>query len=374
MINLTISNENVELKSKVNNGLLNETYLEKILPSHVKRVVLNVSETCFLKCEMCFFWKNKLKDLELDFNTWTNFFKSLKKIKGPETDITFTGGESLAVPNIYKLLALSAKHGFPTNVNTNGWLINDKIIKRLFDAHISEITFSLDGSCPEIHDKIRGMPGSFDRVIKNAERIKRYFNTKDRNISINITCVISASNIYDVINLTRLAQERDFISDIWLQTITAPFFDSSIQRDRIASSGVSKYWYEHEKYSYLWPRDKNEIIKLYSELIFMKRKGYKIANSDDHLKMQCNYFINPQTRLRGTICNVTNDLNMDMMRGFAFQCLRRYRDEPIGDIKKDPIDNIWNSSRALSLRRKMAICGVSCHEVMNCNKKVEIRE
>lgn len=348
--------------------LINKCHSSVIVPSHVKRVVLNVSETCFFKCKMCSFWKNKNKDLVLDIEIWSDFFKHLEKIKCDDTEVTFTGGEPLTMSDIFKWISLSTKHGFITNLNTNGWLLNDKAIKRLYESKLTHITISLDGSCPKVHDKIRGVPGSFDRVMIGAKKIYDYFTSRGKKITITITTVLSALNIHDIINLVELVNKKKYISGVWLQCVSAPFYEFDI----LKSQNSNLKWNEIERFKHLWPSKKEQVMQVYSNLLFLKKKVRKIINTDIQLKMQFSYFLDPDVRLKNTLCNVLTDLNVDMMRGFAFSCLRKYKDIALGNIIDNPIDKLWNSHKTISLRRKMINCISPCHEVINCNKKIEL--
>ena len=84
--------------------------------------------------------------------------------------------------------------------------------------------------------------------------------------------------------------------------------------------------------------------------------------------MQYNYFLNPNTRLNNTFCNLTKDILIDMITGNVFQCLKKYQDICIGNIKDTSIDSIWTSKKAISLREKMIKCKIPCHQILNCSE------
>ncbi len=82
--------------------------------------------------------------------------------------------------------------------------------------------------------------------------------------------------------------------------------------------------------------------------------------------MQYIYFNNPLIRIKESMCDVRDDLHIDMIKGYVFQCLKKYINYPLGNIKKDSILDMWNSKN--NLHDKMTSCKHPCHEVINCCK------
>ncbi|MFD2119864.1 radical SAM protein [Streptomyces cirratus] len=48
--------------------------------------------------------------------------------------------------------------------NTSGWVMDRAMAGRLAEC-FDEVVVSVDGSTAEVHDRIRGRAGSFDRVM-----------------------------------------------------------------------------------------------------------------------------------------------------------------------------------------------------------------
>ena len=77
--------------------------------------------------------------------------------------ITLSGGEPFMRKDWDIIAGRLSSHGIKTNVISNGWFINDELIKRALGSTILNIGISLDG-LKETHDYIR-REGSFDRVM-----------------------------------------------------------------------------------------------------------------------------------------------------------------------------------------------------------------
>lgn len=85
--------------------------------------------------------------------------------------MAFTGGEPLVRPDLFELLAYSRALGFSNTIATNATLIDDKVAQRLHDYGVVIAAVSLDGFAAETHDKIRGLPGSFERAVQGMRAL-----------------------------------------------------------------------------------------------------------------------------------------------------------------------------------------------------------
>jgi MoaA/NifB/PqqE/SkfB family radical SAM enzyme len=335
--------------------------IDEIMPYKAGYVLVILNMKCFFRCKMCDIWKNKSKEKYLDLKIYNKFFNDLAKIKGENTFINFGGGELLMHPDIFEIISYAAGNGFSTNLNTNGWLLDDKIVKKLFDSGISCIGFSLDGSTPQLHDFIRGFPGSYARLFENAKKLKAYFRNHGKDINITVCLTLMSLNMHDAANVAQLVQKTDFIDSIVIGAVSAPFFSQEISK---VIGNNEKFWFETKEYSHLWPKDHDQIKKAYDVLIKLKKDGYKISTHEHRLRMQCNYFLNPKVRLQSARCTVNRNLIIEM-NGDTFHC--NIKKEKIGNILEKPIYDIWNSFSAIEMRKRVIDCKVNCHELLNCD-------
>ena len=88
-------------------------------------------------------------------------------------------------------------------VVTNGLLLKNKA-KELLDGGCDYVCISLDG-IGEVNDKIRGVPGDYQRVIAGIEELKK-IDTK-KKVKINIGTTLLSLNIHQVPQLINLARE-----------------------------------------------------------------------------------------------------------------------------------------------------------------------
>lgn len=130
-----------------------------------------ITSKCNLKCSFCNIWRKP--------NTATLPLSKAKNIIDGVSSLgcfyfSITGGEPLLVDYLFDLLlyARSSKIKY-IHMVTNGYLLDaDRAIK-LKAAEINEISISIDGD-KEVHDKHRGMSGSYDKAIRAIENLKKY--------------------------------------------------------------------------------------------------------------------------------------------------------------------------------------------------------
>jgi radical SAM protein with 4Fe4S-binding SPASM domain len=126
----------------------------------------------------------------LDINDYINIIEQIAKIK-PEF-LTIGGGEPLLYPELYKLVSKAKELGIKPRILSNGWLVNKALIMKLVENGMWGISISLDGAKAETHDKIRGVKGSYDRVI-NALKL-----LTSLGVNSPVSMTVNAFNINEI--------------------------------------------------------------------------------------------------------------------------------------------------------------------------------
>ena len=120
---------------------------------------------------------------------------------------TIHGGEPLLYPNIFDISKYARDKGMLVNFVTNGTLINQSMAQNIIDAGINHITFSLDGP-KQIHDEVRSVPGTFDKLIHGIEILKDLEFSGETIPSISISTYISAINQKHLAKVLRIINSR----------------------------------------------------------------------------------------------------------------------------------------------------------------------
>jgi SynChlorMet cassette radical SAM/SPASM protein ScmF len=115
--------------------------------------------------------------------------------------IKFTGGEPFLNPNIFEYLDRFSQYGLPFGFETNGTLLTKQMVKNLKRYNITLFSVSLDGSVPHIHERIRGVKGSFERTVNGIQLLV------ENKIYPQIIFCLQKINAHDLENTLRLADE-----------------------------------------------------------------------------------------------------------------------------------------------------------------------
>ncbi len=325
---------------------LKDNLLDTRKPSYFS---VEVSSRCIMKCKMCYAWKKKYeKDLRLPtLNEWACFMDLLSGFNDNAVKMNFSGAEPLADKMSLKVADLAAKKGFFTMMCTNGFLVDQQMVRDIVEAGLKVVIISLDGAHSSTHDFLRGKRGAYDRVMQAIEFLSDY---KDK-IEIGIQTIILEKNMDEIIELTDFINRDDRVKFINFQAVANPF-----------GSPLDKTWHKKHKYDFLWPQDTIKAHRLIDDLIRLKKSGYKISNRMPQLEMFKRYFEDPRSFIRRDRCNVDFYMSVDQL-GDVYMCWLK---KPIGNIMRNNPKEIWYSAEADQRRKEIRSCKTNCHLLVNC--------
>jgi len=144
--------------------------------------IWNFTNRCNLSCLHCY----SKADLEaVDTLSTKKIMETLPKLKeGGVKFIIFSGGEPLTRRDIFDIAKEARELGIITYLSTNGLYINGSNAKKILDT-FNYVGISIDGT-EEIHDRFRGLKGSFKKSIKSVELLNS-FGSKKIGIRFTLT-------------------------------------------------------------------------------------------------------------------------------------------------------------------------------------------
>jgi 12,18-didecarboxysiroheme deacetylase len=179
------------------------------LPSHLLQfsrdkkpvVVWNVTKRCNLRCAHCYARASGDDTAETI---------STREAKGVIDDLAdfgspvllFSGGEPLVRSDIEELAGYAVSRGMRAVISTNGTLISREKARELRSIGLSYVGISLDGG-REVHDRFRGVSGSFDRALQGVE------NCLEEGLKVGLRFTIFRNNASQVPEIFRLIEERE---------------------------------------------------------------------------------------------------------------------------------------------------------------------
>ncbi len=183
----------------VNAELDHLRYGKKFSPDKRPVVVWNVTKACNLRCIHCYAKAdNSPAPDELTTKEGFKLLEDLSEFGCPV--ILFSGGEPLIRPDILDLIQKGVKLGLRVVISTNGVLVDEVMAKELKKLGVSYVGISLDG-WKEVHDKFRGVKGSFEKVIYAVEACIR------ENLKVGLRFTMSKLNAKEIPKVFDLVEE-----------------------------------------------------------------------------------------------------------------------------------------------------------------------
>ncbi|MDD5281448.1 MAG: radical SAM protein [Candidatus Omnitrophica bacterium] len=307
------------------------------------------TDYCMLRCKMCNKWSEPIpKPEELpSIAEWKRFITGFRELVDEQFEMDFGGGEALSMPGILEMVRHAKDLGFKTTMASNGYLINKEMAIKIADSGLDAVSLSLDSHRAQLHDKMRGVEGVYQRVMEAIDNISKY----SKHTRKGLCCIIMDENIDDILPLVQLADKNPKIDWIYFMVVVQPNYSGPLTDD----------W--RDEYKYLWPKDKVKTIALLDELIRLKQSNSKVSNRVEHLRAYKAYFNNPQKLVNKARCIVGGRAISINSYGFVQLCLFK---DFIGNIRKQDIRDIWRSQDAEVIRKQVDQCKTNCHLLLNC--------
>ena len=163
---------------------------------------ISLTGKCNLHCDYCFYAKEMQDRPDLSKEEWFTFFDELGRLA--VRTMTLSGGEVFVRKDLFELIDRIIEKRMRYSILTNGTLIDEKTLS-LFEEkkrrkRLNSIQVSIDGSCPEIHDKSRG-EGSFKKAIRGLRLLKV------AGFPITTRVTVNRHNVDDLDNIAALLLE-----------------------------------------------------------------------------------------------------------------------------------------------------------------------
>lgn len=330
-------------------------------------ISLAVNNTCFLRCAHCdvgsqkrsknqknFFYlrgtgdKKAIEEIPLDI-----LCRLVDEVAPFKCIIRPTFLEPLLRKDLFTLGSYVKSKGLVFNLQTNGVLLS-KYARQAVETGTDVLRVSLDGP-PEIHDKIRGIPGTFNRVIEGLRKvikIKREL-CSDHPV-LGISMAISGHNFNHILSFMEHMEQEGILPEIYvsfsfLRFITrreaeqmnalnfslAPITESSLSDSAREAVDVGKLQEEISELKHRYPQDKFHYYFFPCEL--SGKELYQWFCTDDFMHPEITCYV-PWSH-----CQVL--FNGDVV--FNGRCCS----DSIGNIFEERFQDIWNGNRAQQFRQ-----------------------
>jgi radical SAM protein with 4Fe4S-binding SPASM domain len=252
-------------------------------------VTLAIESTakCNLSCPMCLRARIYFQPRNMELSVFRKIIDDGKDFL--EFAVPYGAGEPLMNPQIFDMIAYCTQMGVPSLISTNATMLSEKYSRRLIEAGLNQIIFAFDGATRETYETYR-RGAKFDQVYKNILtflRVKKEMRSK-------IFCIIQAvalkENLSEIPEIVRMWR-CEGIDEVRVKNDEVHDEGSAIPGNRKRRSSLKRHCY------HLW-------------------RGPMYIHND----------------------------------GTFFPCCYSYPYEPIGNIKKNSITEIWNSEKIVQMR------------------------
>jgi len=306
-----------------------------------------IEDRCILRCKMCRMWENKSANNETGRPTiaeWGNFIAELKKLVGGPFEIKIAGGEPFFKKDIFDFIDLCHKSGFTTSLNSNGYLIDGNLSRKIGESNLNRIGLSLESLNDMTHDYLRGTDGACQKVKQAIKHLEKNSAT----LIIDICTIIMEQNLDDILDLVNWVEGQQRLLAITFQALMPPL-----------AAAAEKDWHKN---SPLWPKDIKKVKFVIDKLISLKEQRSKISNKVAQLEMFKQYYENPESYARRSDCYLDQYALNVSSQGKIYLCFSKGH---IGTVR-DNLNDLYYSEEAAALRKQIKSCKENCHFLINC--------
>jgi radical SAM protein with 4Fe4S-binding SPASM domain len=260
--------------------------------------------------------------------------------------LIFSGGEPLMREDLFELADYAKKNNLATALATNGTLIDSSMAVKIAQASFGRVAVSLDGPNREIHDRIRGLAGCFDRAVAGIRE------ARSANIPVQINTTISQRNFKELPAMLELAVKLQAVA--WHVFIFVPVgCGSELPADEMLTGEQAE-----KGLHWLFEVSQRSEIQIKPTCA---PQYYRILAREGALQPGTMWHRYTRGCLAGiNVCFVSST-------GKVFPC--GYLPAEAGDLRKESLADIWRDSKIFhDLRddsRLKGRCG-SCSDARHC--------
>lgn len=319
-----------------------------------RSISLMITDRCNLRCRMCQYSYSETPEYSLNqagFMPFELFRRILDTCPGKPV-IGLTGGEPLLHPQVTDFIHELKQRGFLCSLTTNGTFLSAKAAQ-LCESKLDMLIVSIDGD-QATHNQIRGK-GAFERAVAGIQEILKL---PDRPV-VGISTVITDVNYRDLEKSFTLAETLGVdllnFNHLWIQT-------DQMVREQQKNPEL------HQSGRVLWKVnslaiDSNHVFDSIRSIQKQKHRVLVHVYPDLNREETRAYYQQPEQLVKVTSTRC------------AWQVMRIYpggevgicREHHAGNVRDQPLREIWNNPRYCQFRRYLRekgtcpICSRCCY-------------
>lgn len=326
----------------------------------LKRVYLEITNQCNLNCATCM---RNIWDVAFGAMSIPVFDKILEDLESyaPKPEIFIGGyGEPLSNPNCLSMIELAKSKGIRVSMITNGVLLTESISRQLIDLKLDMLWISLDGASPECYADVR-MGDELPGVIDNLKRLRaiKWWKFGASPWSgyphLGIAFVAMKRNIHEMADVIKIGSQLGAV-EISISNLLA--HDSSMRDDNLylrsmnqVASRQAQQWKPliHLPRMDIDSTTREAITSILKSTNQMEFFGSKLNQNVD----RCPFVQRGSLSIRwdGKVSPC-----LPLMYNHTYYLNDRERSSEaffVGDIKEQPLSEVWDDPEYLHLRDRL---------------------
>lgn len=324
---------------------------------------LTITNACNLRCRMCGQWSEEgyirqgagPQRGRMRLEDWKRVVD--EAADHGVTSLLIRGGEPFLYPGIIELLHHIESRGMEISIDSNGTVL-DRFASDLVGIAKLHITVSMDGPEP-IHDEVRGVAGTYQKVKRGLERIAELERDRDTRISTSLTLTISPYSYRGLGALPDVARQ------LGVDTVCiVPYYYVPDQVGRqyerelkeLGCAAFSWHGFHHEESGVDFDLFQEQYRKYLDSLGELHDFPYLPLAEEEYRT----WFADAVTQVGPRSCGSVERLIDIQPNGDANFCVD-FPDYVIGNVCEDSIEQLWNGERARRFREyrrrdPLAVC------------------
>ena len=154
-------------------------------------IIWDITYACPLRCTHCYSESGRRPARQLSHDDLLRVTDALISV-GTEM-VTLAGGEPLVVPGLFDVIDRFREGGVQVIVYTGGWSLRPETARALL-TKCTQVNVSVDGATAEVHDRIRGRDGSFDRAMAALRLLDETAHQLDEHAEFGLDHTVTRSS------------------------------------------------------------------------------------------------------------------------------------------------------------------------------------
>ncbi len=171
-------------------GQLTERMLLRESVANVRKHWVRLVTACNSRCVFCLDTDTPRNMYLLEHDVRKELDRGRKELNADK--VILSGGEGSIHPKFIDFVRYAKEIGYSrVQTVTNGYMFAKReFYLKAVEAGLGEITFSLHGHTPELHDRLTGVEGAYHRLMKGMVRAVR-----DGRVIVNVDVCINKQNV-----------------------------------------------------------------------------------------------------------------------------------------------------------------------------------